>query len=86
MNQFMNLSQHQSLQQTLSPQMIQSLKLLQVTALQLEQVIKQELEINPVLEETADEILEEEIDHGCLRFPAFRSIVLQRFHRGDRQG
>ncbi len=44
------------LEQKLSPQMIQSLKLLQVTALDLEVMIKQELEINPLLE------IEEEID------------------------
>lgn len=55
MNQSLGLSQHQSLQQTLSPQMIQSLKLLQVTALQLEQLIKQEIEINPLLEELQEE-------------------------------
>ncbi len=51
MNQGINLSVHQGLSQTLSPQMIQSLKLLQLTSLQLEQTIKQELEINPILEE-----------------------------------
>jgi RNA polymerase sigma-54 factor len=43
------------LQQKLSFQMIQSLKLLQVNAMQLEQLIRTELEINPVLE-TDDEV------------------------------
>jgi RNA polymerase sigma-54 factor len=38
------------LQQKLSFQMIQSLKLLQVNTLQLEQLLKNELEMNPVLE------------------------------------
>jgi RNA polymerase sigma-54 factor len=38
------------LQQKLSFQMIQSLKLLQVNTLQLEQLLKTELEMNPVLE------------------------------------
>lgn len=42
------------LQQKLSFQMIQSLKLLQVNTLQLEQVLKTELEMNPVLETTED--------------------------------
>jgi RNA polymerase sigma-54 factor len=60
MNQSMGLRQQQSLQQTLSPQMIQSLKLLQIPTLQLEQIIRQELEINPVLEELQEEELTEE--------------------------
>ncbi len=38
------------LEQKLSPQMIQSLKLLQVTALQLEAMVNQELEQNPLLD------------------------------------
>lgn len=56
----MNLSMDLSLQQKLSPQMIQSLKLLQVSTLQLEQMIKQELETNPVLEETLEEDMVQE--------------------------
>jgi RNA polymerase sigma-54 factor len=42
------------LQQKLSFQMIQSLKLLQVNTLQLEQLLKTELELNPVLEAAED--------------------------------
>jgi len=42
------------LQQKLSFQMIQSLKLLQVNTLQLEQLLKTEMEMNPVLEITDD--------------------------------
>src|SRR5271157_1454245 len=42
------------LQQKLSFQMIQSLKLLQVNTLQLELLLKTELEMNPVLETTDD--------------------------------
>ncbi len=34
--------------------MIQSLKLLQVNTLQLEQILKNEIEMNPVLEATED--------------------------------
>jgi RNA polymerase sigma-54 factor len=50
------------LQQKLSFQMIQSLKLLQVNTLQLEQLLKTEMEMNPVLEasEEAEEIQQDE--------------------------
>ena len=44
------LLQKLSLQQVLSPQQILSLKLLQLPTLELEQVVKQELESNPLLE------------------------------------
>jgi RNA polymerase sigma-54 factor len=47
----LNLQQKQSLQQKLSPQQIQYIKLLQLPTLALEQRIKAELETNPVLEE-----------------------------------
>ncbi len=53
----LGLNVSQRLEQKLSPQMIQSLKLLQVTALQLETMIAEELEVNPLLEKE-DEILE----------------------------
>ncbi len=46
----LQLSTNLKLEQKLSPQMIQSLKLLQVNSLDLEVMIKQELEINPMLE------------------------------------
>ncbi len=52
---------HQKLLQKLSPQQIQLMKLLQVPTAALEQRIKEELEINPALEEgTPDDIAEEE--------------------------
>ncbi len=47
----LNLSQKQSLQQKLSPQQIQYIKLLQLPTLALEQRIKAEIEVNPLLEE-----------------------------------
>ena len=58
----MNLGLDMSLklQQKLSFQMIQSLKLLQVNTLQLEQLLKTELEMNPVLEATEE--LEDETE------------------------
>lgn len=46
-----NISQKQSLQQKLSPQQIQFVKLLQLPTIGLEQRVKQEIEMNPVLEE-----------------------------------
>jgi len=47
----MKLIQEMRLEQRLSPQLIQSLKLLQLPTLELELVLKQELETNPLLEE-----------------------------------
>lgn len=44
----------QKLLQKLSPQQIQTIKLLEIPIMQLEQRIKKELEDNPVLEETAE--------------------------------
>jgi RNA polymerase sigma-54 factor len=49
------LSLNQSLQQKLSPQQIQFIKLLQVPTAELDTRIEEELEINPALEEGADE-------------------------------
>ena len=47
----MRLIQELRLEQRLSPQLIQSLKLLQLPTLELERFLKQELETNPLLEE-----------------------------------
>ena len=52
----LHLSQRQSLQQKLSPQQIQYIKLLQLPTLALEQRIKAELEINLMLEEGEDDV------------------------------
>ena len=51
----LKLQQKQSLQQKLSPQQIQYIKLLQLPTLALEQRIKSELEANPLLEEGPEE-------------------------------
>lgn len=51
----LSLQQKISLQQKLSPQQIQYQKLLQLNTLALEQRIKTELELNPILEETLEE-------------------------------
>lgn len=55
----LNLQQRQSLQQKLSPQQIQYIKLLQLPTLALEQRIKAEMEANPLLEEGLEEDEEE---------------------------
>jgi len=51
----LNISQQQRLQLKLSPQQVQYLKLLQLPVLALEQRIKTELELNPLLEEAPEE-------------------------------
>ena len=60
----LELHQKQELQQKLSPQQIQYIKLLQLNTLDLEQRIKEELEENPLLEEGLDE--EEQIEEEKL--------------------
>lgn len=59
-----NISQKQSLQQKLSPQQIQFVKLLQLPTIGLEQRIKEEIELNPVLEEGDSEMAEERISES----------------------
>lgn len=56
----LSLNQRLSQQQKLSPQQIQYQKLLQLNNLSLEQRIKTELEINPLLEEELEQALEQE--------------------------
>lgn len=53
------LGLHQSLQQKLSPQQIQFIKLLQVPTAELENRIEEELELNPTLEEGSEDGQEE---------------------------
>ncbi|HAH49954.1 MAG TPA: RNA polymerase sigma-54 factor, partial [Balneola sp.] len=60
-----NISQKQQLgqQQKLSPQQLQFIKLLQLPTIALEQRIKEELELNPILEEAEPgEIRQERIE------------------------
>jgi len=52
----------QKLEQRLSPQQIQLMKLLQVPTMELEQRIKQEIEENPALEEGAEKDEEDDFD------------------------
>jgi len=54
---------NQSLQQKLSPQQIQFIKLLQVPTVELANRIEEELEINPALEEGAEEVPDEQPEY-----------------------
>ncbi|MGK9476915.1 RNA polymerase factor sigma-54 [Melioribacter sp. OK-6-Me] len=54
----LSLQQKMALQQKLSPQQIQYQKLLQLNTLALEQRIKTELELNPILEEALEDEME----------------------------
>src|SRR5690625_2713696 len=56
-----NISQKLGLKQKLSPQQIQFVKLLQLPSIGLEQRVKQEIEMNPVLEEADPLALEEDL-------------------------
>lgn len=64
MNLGLQLNMGLKLEQKLSQQMIQSLKLLQMNSLQLEQVIKQEIEVNPLLEMVEEMDQEQEAKSG----------------------
>lgn len=54
-------SLQQKLQQKLSPQQIQMIKLLEIPALEMEEKIKQEIEENPALEEAPENNFEDEL-------------------------
>lgn len=58
----MKLGLQLKLKQTLAPQLIQSLKMLQMPILQLEQTLRHELSINPLLEEVDQLDPQEQID------------------------
>ncbi|MEP2026489.1 MAG: RNA polymerase factor sigma-54 [Reichenbachiella sp.] len=59
-----NLSLIQSLGQKLSPQQIQFIKLLQVPTVELEARIKEEMEMNPALEEGKEEPADEQVEES----------------------
>ena len=65
----MALRQHliQKLEQRLSPQQIQLMKLLQVPTMELDQRIKQEIEENPALEEEKVEYICKSISNYYVR-------------------
>ncbi|HEY6190952.1 MAG TPA: RNA polymerase factor sigma-54 [Bacteroidota bacterium] len=69
MTPMLNLSQRQTLQQKLTPQQVQYLQLLQLPVLALEQRIKAELEMNPLLEEADEMELVQEAEEPKLEEP-----------------
>jgi RNA polymerase sigma-54 factor len=71
----LNLSQKLSQSQRLSPQQIQYIKLLQLPTLALEQRIKAEMEINPLLEE--GEEVEEEFAEDSTEEHDFDDVVAE---------
>lgn len=58
----LNLDVGMKLEQKLTPQMIQSLKILQMNSLELETLVQQEMEQNPLLEVEENEPIEEEFE------------------------
>src|SRR3954471_16996807 len=58
----MHQSQNLSLQQVLAPQLQQSLLILQAPLLELRNLVQQEMETNPVLEELSSEVGSETAD------------------------
>src|SRR5438132_7666514 len=60
--QGMHQSQNFALQQVLAPQLQQSLLILQTPLLELRNLVQQEMETNPVLEELSTELSPEERD------------------------
>ena len=56
----LRIAQNLSLQQKMAPQLIQSLQLLQMSTLELELEIKQQLELNPLLEESLEQVEDQE--------------------------
>ena len=83
----LNLRQQLKLQQKLSPQQIQYIKLLQLPTLALEQRIKAEMEANPLLEEgleEEDELADEDpIDDDLARAEEVREDADVREEQGD---
>lgn len=70
----------QSLQQRLSPQQIQFIKLLQIPTAELGQRIEEELEINPALEEGADK---EKDSYEEEEYSEFESFSVEDFNAKD---
>ena len=77
---------NQSLQQKLSPQQIQFIKLLQIPTAELETRIEEELEINPALEEGMDETPKDEFEEDFDDFDddfAQRDIDIESYLHSD---
>ena len=60
----LRIAQNLSLQQKMAPQLIQSLQLLQMSTLELELEIQQQMELNPLLEDGVEAAEETEEPEG----------------------
>ncbi|MDI6765270.1 MAG: RNA polymerase factor sigma-54 [Bacteroidota bacterium] len=80
----LNLSQRQTMQMRLTPQQVQYLQLLQLPVLALEQRIKAELEINPLLEEGEDmELTQEQIEEKAVQEVSEESQQTDKENKAD---
>ena len=79
----LSLNQRLTQQQKLSPQQIQYQKLLQLNTLALEQRIKTELELNPILEEELELTQEQDEQPG---HEALRDQTMQNSFSQQQQG
>lgn len=83
----LGLSLNIGLRQTLAPQLIQSLKMLQMPALKLEQTIRHELATNPLLEEVEElETDEEEIESELEEKDETEEVDWEEFLFDDEDG
>ena len=67
---------HQSLQQKLSPQQIQLMKLIELSTLELEQKVKDEIETNPALndENIKTDVSDLDVDKQSL-FSRYNNVI-----------
>jgi len=80
------LSLTQSLQQKLSPQQIQFIKLLQVPTAELEARVEEELEINPALEEGKEEKDQDEVDDYDEEYDSSEADSIEEYLQDDYAG
>ena len=79
-----SMSLQTSLLQTLTPQQIQYLKLLQLPILQLEQHVRQEIEQNPMLDETSDDIVTIDEDSDFVPNETMAHTIPQDAYDGEK--
>ena len=76
---------HQSLQQKLSPQQIQLMKLIELSTLEIEQKVKEEIETNPALDDEKIISENEFNDDSCvvIVFPDHGSRYLSKIYSDE---
>lgn len=83
----LGLSLNVGLRQTLAPQLIQSLKMLQMPALKLEQTIRHELATNPLLEEIEElEANEDEVESELEEKDQTNEVDWEEYFFDDEEG